>query len=247
MSNGRVFLGVGMGYAPADFQVYNLNVHHRRSLFEEGLHILHQAIAGVEVEFSGKRYHTGKIQIQPRPVQQPLPIYVGAWSHPGVERAAHLGDGWITDTINTSTSLKGLATAYQEACVHSNKQAEILLMRECFCGRTRAQAEERYEPYVLKAHRLYYGFGAYNPDLEPWMAGVPTPEELTLDHIKEQRFILGDPDECIEQIEHYIEVLDTRTFILRMRQAWGPSHAQTVEAIRLFGEQVIPYFRRKYG
>ncbi|NJO07668.1 MAG: LLM class flavin-dependent oxidoreductase, partial [Chloroflexaceae bacterium] len=232
--------------APSDFAMYGIPFKQRKSRFEEGLRILQQAIQHEEFSFAGTRYDVGPIRVTPRPVQQPLPVYVAAWSDVGVERAAQWGNGWITDTINTSATLLCWADTYRATCERERKQPEIILMREAFCGPTRSEAEAQYAPYILEAHRMLFSFGGYNPAVEPWMVDVPTAADLQLHHIKDDRFILGDPQDCIEQIEHFIHNLGATTFILRFRQASGPSHEEVVEAIRLFGREVIPYFREKY-
>ncbi|NJP04158.1 MAG: LLM class flavin-dependent oxidoreductase [Chloroflexaceae bacterium] len=247
MSGGRLFLGLGSGYSADDYACYQVNMNHRPSLFEEALQILHQARTGAAIDFRGKRYTTGAVNVYPRPVQQPLPLYVGAWSVPGLERTARLADGWITDVVNTRPTLKGLAQIYREACATEGKKPEVLVMREGFCAATREAAQQRYEAAIVSSHRLYYQFGAYNRELEPWMAAVPSADQLTLEHIQADRFILGDPQECIAEIERYIAELGATTFILRMRHPDGPSHAETLESIRIFAEQVIPYFRERYG
>jgi hypothetical protein len=44
------------------------------------------------VEYHGKHYDFGKVQMSPKPPE--IPIYVGGHSGPGLRRAAKYGDGW---------------------------------------------------------------------------------------------------------------------------------------------------------
>jgi alkanesulfonate monooxygenase SsuD/methylene tetrahydromethanopterin reductase-like flavin-dependent oxidoreductase (luciferase family) len=45
------------------------------------------------VEYHGEHYDFGKIQMSPAP-SQPIPIYIGGHTKPGLRRAAKYGDGW---------------------------------------------------------------------------------------------------------------------------------------------------------
>ena len=54
------------------------------------------------------------------------------------------------------------------------------------------------------------------------------------------RLIVGSPDDCLEQLQRWQEEIRPDYLIMRFRQPGGPSHQKTLEAIRLFGEKVIP-------
>jgi alkanesulfonate monooxygenase SsuD/methylene tetrahydromethanopterin reductase-like flavin-dependent oxidoreductase (luciferase family) len=55
LSNGRVEIGVGMGYAPHEFRGFGLPVSRRLSLTDEGLAVLRHAFTGEMFSFHGKR------------------------------------------------------------------------------------------------------------------------------------------------------------------------------------------------
>jgi alkanesulfonate monooxygenase SsuD/methylene tetrahydromethanopterin reductase-like flavin-dependent oxidoreductase (luciferase family) len=89
ISNGRVEIGVGMGYAPHEFRGFGLPVSRRVSLTEEGLEVLRRAFIGETFSFAGKRYHFENVKVAPGYVQTGgPPLWIAAMAEPGAERAA---------------------------------------------------------------------------------------------------------------------------------------------------------------
>lgn len=89
ISNGRVEVGVGMGYAPHEFRGFGLAVSRRVSLTDEGIEVLRHCFTGEKFSFHGKRYDFDDVVIRPRYVQPGgPPLWVAAMSEPGAQRAA---------------------------------------------------------------------------------------------------------------------------------------------------------------
>jgi len=88
LSNGRFMLGMGLGYRKEEYEAYGVDRRHRASLMEEGLSVLQGALGDVPFSFSGRHYDVKAADLHPKPVQQPLPVWVGARSTPAAERAA---------------------------------------------------------------------------------------------------------------------------------------------------------------
>src|SRR5580693_5737948 len=89
LSNGRVEIGVGMGYAPHEFRGFGLPVSRRLSLTDEGLAVLRHAFTGEKFSFHGKRYDFTDVKITPGYVQPGgPPLWVAALAEPGAQRAA---------------------------------------------------------------------------------------------------------------------------------------------------------------
>ena len=65
-------------------------------------------------------------------------------------------------------------------------------------------------------------------------------------NLARDRFILGDPDEIIAQLEIRIERLEQNYFIFRA--GWpGIESWKVMRSIELMGKHVLPYFHKKYG
>jgi len=82
LTGGRLELGIGAGWNPADYQKAGLTFEPagmRVGKLEEAVHIIKSLFAGGEVDFDGRYYQVEGLEGQPRPVQQPgPPIMIGA-------------------------------------------------------------------------------------------------------------------------------------------------------------------------
>jgi alkanesulfonate monooxygenase SsuD/methylene tetrahydromethanopterin reductase-like flavin-dependent oxidoreductase (luciferase family) len=95
LSDGRMELGVGLGYAPHEFAAFGIPRSRRVSLTEECVDVLQKAWSGERFSYHGKRYHFDDVKVTPAPVQPGgPPIWMAATSPASVERAvrydAHL-------------------------------------------------------------------------------------------------------------------------------------------------------------
>ncbi|HKS92377.1 MAG TPA: LLM class flavin-dependent oxidoreductase, partial [Tepidiformaceae bacterium] len=90
ISGGRLDLGVGIGYRQAEFTPFRVAHDSRGRQFEEALSVLRQALLPGPLTFAGEFYQYERVDVTPRPVQQPLPIWLGGLTGRAVERAARL-------------------------------------------------------------------------------------------------------------------------------------------------------------
>jgi alkanesulfonate monooxygenase SsuD/methylene tetrahydromethanopterin reductase-like flavin-dependent oxidoreductase (luciferase family) len=89
ISNGRMELGAGMGYASHEFAAFGLPVSRRVSLTEEAIEILRLAWSREPFSFEGKRYTYRDLRVTPDPVQHGgPPLWIAATSEAGARRAA---------------------------------------------------------------------------------------------------------------------------------------------------------------
>jgi len=89
VSNGRLILGVGLGYRPGEFEAVGLDYHRRGELMDECLEILVNCFRGEPFSFDGRHFQLTDVAMTPRPVQTPMPrILLGGSSEPMLRRAA---------------------------------------------------------------------------------------------------------------------------------------------------------------
>ena len=78
----------------------------------------------------GKHYQFDDVRITPKPVQKPMPAYVGSFSKPSIELAARLGCGLIVAPFAAAMSFGGLkqvADLYHETCAkHGTKPGRLM-------------------------------------------------------------------------------------------------------------------------
>ncbi len=105
-SNGRIDLGLGMGYAPHEFKAFGVNLKNRVSLMEEGIQVLQAAWSGEPFTFQGKRWSFEDLRVTPDPVQPGgPPLWLAAMTGAGARRAARfhchfLPQGSKEDTLD---------------------------------------------------------------------------------------------------------------------------------------------------
>ncbi len=88
-----IILGLGQGYARAEFAAFGVDRSRRGSLLEEGIGILRRAwTSDGSFSFTGAHWAFDQVRVTPRP-QRPLPILVGAVSEVALQRAERVADG----------------------------------------------------------------------------------------------------------------------------------------------------------
>jgi alkanesulfonate monooxygenase SsuD/methylene tetrahydromethanopterin reductase-like flavin-dependent oxidoreductase (luciferase family) len=99
ISNGRMELGVGMGYVPAEFAAFGVPFPNRVSLTEEAIDILRLAWSEGPFSYAGRRYRLDDIDVHPKPVQEGgPPLWIAAVRKPGALRAARFGTNLLPQT-----------------------------------------------------------------------------------------------------------------------------------------------------
>jgi probable F420-dependent oxidoreductase len=95
LSGGRLLPAFGVGSAVSrDYTATGTPTKGRGKRTDEGLEILSRLWAEESVSFSGAYYRLQDASIAPRPVQQPLPLWVGGSAEQAIERTARWGTGW---------------------------------------------------------------------------------------------------------------------------------------------------------
>ena len=240
VSKGRVILGVGVGYQAADFRAFAVPMEHRAALFEEGVEILRKCWAGEPFSFHGKHYTLEDVQIRPRPFQRPgPPLWIGASVPAAVRRAGVLADAFVGTPSTSLESALRLVDIYTTAAREAGRPAQVILMRDAWVARTRAEAEAVYGPEVMAAYQYYWQHRLSE------FQNIPPGTEFTLKNLAPDRLILGDPETCVREFHRWHEATGADYFLLRLRHAHsgGPPHEKIMDAIRLFGDQVLPHCR----
>ena len=95
LSNGRLLPAFGVGSALSrDFTATGRDTKGRGKRSGEGLEIMARLWSEDEVDFSGEFYRLEGATIAPKPIQQPLPLWVGGSAAAAIERTARWGTGW---------------------------------------------------------------------------------------------------------------------------------------------------------
>lgn len=99
LTNGRVAMGIGMGWCEEEFDLLEQPFRQRGARADEALEVIRAAWTGDIVDYRGDFYDLPRFEMNP-PTPGPVPIYVGGTSEPALRRAAR-HDGWVSDLAST--------------------------------------------------------------------------------------------------------------------------------------------------
>ena len=94
LSHARGILGVGAGATPSEYAAVGLNFADRGRLLDESLEVMSRVWSEPRVTLSTPRVTLNDGLVTPKPIQSPLPVWIGGWSDAAIRRAAAYGTGW---------------------------------------------------------------------------------------------------------------------------------------------------------
>jgi probable F420-dependent oxidoreductase len=95
LCNGRLRLGVGLGWNAVEYQALGQDFSTRGQRLEEQVPLLRRLWTEHSVTYQGSFEQVTGAGIAPLPVQRPIPVWFGASSPPAFRRAGRLADGWL--------------------------------------------------------------------------------------------------------------------------------------------------------
>jgi alkanesulfonate monooxygenase SsuD/methylene tetrahydromethanopterin reductase-like flavin-dependent oxidoreductase (luciferase family) len=213
----------GGGDFQREFATLRVDPSSRMRRMEEFIEILRLTSSKEHVDYYGQFYQFEDVTVLPRPVQQPIPIWIAANPdlrkprnvEAGYQRVARYADGWMTtgrspDEVSSSlTLIRGYATElgrplppHFEVCLYYN-----------------INVNEDREAALAESKRFldtYYSVDYQRPFLERWVA-------------------MGSPAQCIENLRGFIEAGVT-TITLRL------TGYDQERQFRRVTEEVLPAF-----
>ncbi|MFE4498283.1 LLM class F420-dependent oxidoreductase [Rhodococcus sp. NPDC056743] len=95
LSGGRLTLGLGTGYQKSEFHALGIDFDERNELFDEALDVLPLHWSGEPFTYRGKHFSALDVIARPKPVQNPIPIWIGGNSKLTRRRVAERAQGWM--------------------------------------------------------------------------------------------------------------------------------------------------------
>ncbi|WP_159842302.1 TIGR03619 family F420-dependent LLM class oxidoreductase [Nocardia sp. CY41] len=95
LSGNRFGFGVGIGWAPEEFEWCGVPFARRGARVDEMIEVIKLVLAGGMVEYHGEFFDFDPLQISPAPTE-PVPFYIGGHTDAALRRAARVGDGWTS-------------------------------------------------------------------------------------------------------------------------------------------------------
>jgi len=156
LAQGRVALGVGVGWSRDEFALLGAPFEKRGARTDEMIALLRKLWSPGWTEHDGPHFPTPRLEMEPTP--PPIPVYAGGLSEAAYRRAAR-NDGWIADLLTTEQVLTGIARIREirEADGRGDEPLTVLAsLSDAFLPEQFAAAEEGGVTALLTMPWAYY-------------------------------------------------------------------------------------------
>jgi alkanesulfonate monooxygenase SsuD/methylene tetrahydromethanopterin reductase-like flavin-dependent oxidoreductase (luciferase family) len=239
ISNGKIILGVGLGYRDVEFKAFGVPRSQRARRFEANLIAIKRLWTEEKVSMKTPYFELDEASCLPKPLQQPHPpIWVGANADPAVERAARLGDCWYIGPAVEMGTLERQMALYRRALDAAGKPfpVELPMRREVFVAKTRDEAMRLCAPYLGAKYEAYHA----------WRQELPTDDsgfDQTFENLVGDRFLIGSPDEVAEQMLAIHRRLGVNHVVMSTEWAGMPK-SLAIETMEMIAKELIPRVRQ---
>ncbi|MGR8919396.1 MAG: LLM class flavin-dependent oxidoreductase [Gammaproteobacteria bacterium] len=213
LSGGRLLPMFGVGYPKAaEWGATGRSSEHRGSRANEMFELMTRLWSEESVTFEGNFYQYTDATIAPRPVQQPLPLWIGGSSEAALKRTARLGSGWIG----------GIASP-------AEVERAIKGIKHHAAGLGRSIDADHY------GASLACRIGSPEDDAvvnSPFVKRTGIGEKMDLNPL----FAIGTPDEVVARLREYIAVGASKFVLFPI----AAGEADVNEQTRRLVEEVLP-------
>ncbi|HZF57509.1 MAG TPA: LLM class flavin-dependent oxidoreductase [Rubrobacter sp.] len=243
LSGGRAEIMAGRGSFIESFPLFGYDLDDYDVLFAEKLELLLKLRESKRVTWSGEhRAPLVDAGVFPRPVQDPLPLWIAVGGTPqSVVRAALLGLPLAIAIIGGQPeNFAPLARLYREAATragHDPAGMEISINSHAYVADTSQQAGDEFFPtYAAMMNRIGRERG-WSPMRRGQFEAGRAPRGALL---------VGSPEEVAEKILFEHELFGNTRFMAQISVGALP-HEKVMRAIELFGTEVAPTVREEVG
>jgi probable F420-dependent oxidoreductase len=125
LSGGRAVAGLGQGWMPQEFATVNVPMRRRGAGLDELVAAMRAAWGADPVSYQGRFYRIAPSEVNPKPVQERLPVLIGANSPEGIKRAARIADG-LNPIAFSAESLRGMVRGFRDAAAAAGRDPDTL-------------------------------------------------------------------------------------------------------------------------
>ena len=244
LSNGRAEIVAGRGSFIEAFPLFGYDLRDYDALYDEKLNLLLKIRESENVTWSGRFRPplTGQ-GVYPRPVQNPLPIWIGVGGTPeSFVRAGKLGLPLMVAIIGGETAdFRPLVDLYKKSAVrygHSLNELKVGMHSPGYVAETFEKAADEFYPgwkRVVASIAEERGWGE--------MSRADFDAQLG----PEGAFMIGDPERVAEKIIHHSKALGGLVRVTFMMNASSLPHEKMMQSIELLAKRVAPLVQEKLG
>jgi alkanesulfonate monooxygenase SsuD/methylene tetrahydromethanopterin reductase-like flavin-dependent oxidoreductase (luciferase family) len=245
ISNGRFDLAVGPGSDPNDYRTFRVPMRERRPRMHEGLQIIRRCLNEEEFSFKGEYWDFENVRMTPKPVQQPLPLWVAAIFPKALEEAG--ANGYHLAAAAPATLQKIYDDALRKAG-HDPAKFQRAGLHIGHLAETHEKAWDECEAHIQWHMKIHFRAMAA-PENRSFTQG----QALTIPPLGELRksgrgpygpVYVGTPDEVIGMLEEELKTTPMTQLVFSMdAPGMDPRHMRN--SLELFAKEVIPHFRQR--
>ena len=241
LSNGRAEIWAGRGSFTESFPLFGYDLQDYDELFAEKLELLLKVRDREKITWTGQ--HRAPIEdrgVYPRPVQDPLPVWLAVGGNPGSAiRAAELGLPLVLAIIGGRPErFVPLIELYRESARgagHDPARLPVAINSHAFIAENSQDAAETfYPPYATIMTKIGRERG-WSPMTREQFEALRAPRGSLL---------VGSPQEVIEKILYEHELFKYDRFLLHLSVGTMP-HDAVMRSIELLGTKVAPVVRKE--
>jgi probable LLM family oxidoreductase len=239
ISGGRAEIWAGRGSFIESFPLFGYDLDDYDELYAEKLELLLKIRESTSVTWSGRlRAPLNGAGVYPRPLQDPLPVWVAVGGTPqSVARAGVLGLPLVLAIIGGQPErFAPLVALYRQAAEqsgHDPKALPVAINTHAFVGATQREADAAFaQPYLAMMNRIGRERG-WPP------SGKPEYEAL---RSSRGALAVGSPEQVAEKILFEHQLFGNRRYV-GQTSVGAVAHRDVMRSIELFGTEVAPVVR----
>lgn len=168
LSGGRMLPAVGLGTNnPNEIEACGAQARNRGAQTDEAMALMRRLWTEETVTFHGEFYKTTDVTVTPKPIQQPLPIWIGGRTDAAFRRVGRHGDGWLTSSLTPEEAGQGVRQIREYAKKAGREVPEDhygTIISYCLAN-SRDQALLHAQPFMMRARadlppESYCGLGS---------------------------------------------------------------------------------------
>jgi len=258
LSDGRLEFGTARGTTEAELGGFRVPPEDSRAMWEESIRMIPKMWTQDRFEWDGHFYKVPPRNVIPKPVQEPHPpMWVATTTPPTFEMAGRMGLGVLAFSLTAPGQSEEAVKVYRQAIRNAepvgafvNNKVAAFTPMVCLADDAEARRVGAFSAaaYAEGARQLYAKWSVTGDGWKGWFGREYfTESEITQEElgklVDRGTVCVGDPEHCIRIVKQWEELGVDQ--IMCLVQAGRINHEQAMESIRLFGEYVIPYFKKR--
>ncbi|MBI2912942.1 MAG: LLM class flavin-dependent oxidoreductase [Chloroflexi bacterium] len=242
VAGGRFDLGVAVGYRHVEFDGFGVARGDRAARMEEALDVLHLAWTQDRFSYRGRFFQYEDVSLNPRPLQRPIPIWIGGWAEPVVRRAAGRG-------LNVMGAGGDALRLYEQLCQEAGRDPQAVAITSG--GDVWVDEDEEGAKAEMGALLRYL----YHEQLGGWgfftnpVTGKPVffNQPQILNNIVEaavSQAMIGRPETIVAKLEQRLASNPLANHVFCRVRFDSVPQARLHRCMELLAKEVMPHFQK---